>query len=224
VIVHVVAKPEAIQNRAFEKLLASKDISIEPEPLSEKKERAGGNSNPATNKADDQLADKSNLTSSGSDEDLVLVDAPRDKIVSCLAELQHDAANYVGVSVDEPQPNLDRAQVSKSLEQKPTTDFGRYSRGAVAPQQQDSLRSRLYYYGALKDEQEKQKSATDQDLRQEVDRKPQRSDVAQSKDPVALSENRGRARRIALADLGAGQRMSRRWVAAGQADLLRTNR
>ena len=70
---------------------------------------------------------------------MVLVDAPEPTIISCLAGLNQDAENYVGVAVDEPAEIVDRVDANEQLKKKFAVDLRQYNRGIVSQQQKDAF-------------------------------------------------------------------------------------
>ena len=203
VVVHVVANSAAIKNQAFDKLLASNGIDVEAERLSEKTERAGGTANRLAKETDaDHLADKSALQPADGEAevDVVLVDAPKPAIVSCLAGLKQDEVNFVGVEVDQPTASVDRSDAKSPVENKLGFDLGQYGRGVVSQQQKDSFRGRYNYRGAAEMERAKLDRGLVRNLNAVEDRKQQLSEPEQLRRQVRAAEGRGQARRITLSE------------------------
>jgi hypothetical protein len=147
VVVHVLAKRKAIKDRTFDQLLVSNGIAVEPEAPAE---------------SADELADRSRALASSSraaergpaqpvddeaDVDVVLVEAPPVKIKSCLAELNRDSTNYLGVSVDESAP-ADKAPTPQAVPTKKLAmELQQYNRGSVPQRQKEFLaRNKAYYF------------------------------------------------------------------------------
>ena len=81
------------------------------------------------------------------DTDFVLVEAPKPTIISCLASLNKDSANYVGINVDQSANAQARISEKSGSAKKLADDLTRFSRG-IAPQQQAAAdRYGPYYYG-----------------------------------------------------------------------------
>jgi hypothetical protein len=145
VVVHVVARREALENKEFERLLISNGISITPASLS-------GESNVAPQRdraVSSRVADGPGGAppAEQAELDVVLVDAPATKITKFLGELNQDYRNYLGVSVDDPPP----ADKPQALETPPAKklalDLGKYSRGRVPQQQKEYFaRNKSLYY------------------------------------------------------------------------------
>ena len=99
VVVHVVAKREAIQNKSFDRLLASHGIDLVSQSPNDQRKTISGH---AFRKQASELAIKqADESAAEQDTDFVLVEAPKPTIISCLASLNKDSANYVGINVDQ---------------------------------------------------------------------------------------------------------------------------
>jgi anti-sigma factor RsiW len=169
-VVHVDVKPEAYEQRAFDRVLARNGITIEDSANDESKTLAAKSelskdalpqlsargaaptNAPASQSAqvaagrlERQLSDGSAATEN---TDLVLVEAPAAQIQSCLEELRRDDHNYAGVAVDEDQTDTNQT-VTESLRDAPAAkeNWGQYNRGTVSQQQkvQRSPDNSLYY-------------------------------------------------------------------------------
>ncbi|HEX5470996.1 MAG TPA: hypothetical protein VFW73_03875, partial [Lacipirellulaceae bacterium] len=134
-VVHVVAKREAIQNKSFDRLLASHGIDFVSDSP---KDQSQINRSRAFRKQAPEIAIKL-ADKSGEEQgaDFVLVEAPKPTIISCLASLNKDSANYLGINVDQSTAAHDRASEKLAPDNKIADDLSKYSRG-VAPQQQAS--------------------------------------------------------------------------------------
>ena len=148
VVVHVVAKRRAIENKTFEQLLVTNGIAVEAESLAEVKSgiasdrfaRKAKTENPATVEAAGKM-----------DEDesagyAVLVEAPQTTILSCVAGLNKDLDNYVSLEVDESPTPADRGDKAPAPTKKLTTDLGKFSRGIVSERQKEMVRGGQFYY------------------------------------------------------------------------------
>jgi hypothetical protein len=151
VVVHVVAKPEAIKNKSFDKLLLDNGLAIESEIVSDAEERAAITESRAAKPAEVERLTIQSLNKPPSGQtvaDAVLVDAPKATIASCLAGLKNDESNYTGVDVQVPAEPQDRVGGGVELDKKRTSDWTEYNRGFVSQQQKQLLQER-YYYGGL---------------------------------------------------------------------------
>ncbi len=156
VIVRVLAKPEALQNKTFDKILGTNGVEVIELPadgveqLASQKERLTA--------IRQQTADQEKAAeSSDTDTDVILVEAPTQTIFSCLSSLNQDVQNFPGISVDESTPAEEQklkpkaiptdeitaeaeAAPAKALPKLPSAGQKRgldqYSRGYVPPQDQ----------------------------------------------------------------------------------------
>jgi len=153
-VVHVVAKKHALDNNAFEDLLAKHHIQLESNATTlafDASRRAGGAAVRSYKSAEaDRFArDSAMKPAAGEQFDFVEVEAPRQSIVACLTELKQDSANYAGVAVDnltsatEETLNASPASADKK---KLGVDIQLYSRGAVPQQQKDAVTNRVDAY------------------------------------------------------------------------------
>ena len=113
-VVHVNMKPEAMQNKAFDKVLFDNQIPVEEQ-------------------AEEEI-DRSNTSKPAESQnvDVVLVEASPSQVFSCLSDLKKDEANYLGIAVDDRLASSSREQGGKRLE----TDLAQYNRGSVPDQPQ----------------------------------------------------------------------------------------
>ncbi len=145
VVVHVLAKREALENRTFDQLLLSNGIALEPEaaiegtPAAAERYRTMTRSGGTGGRADVPAAETE------ADVDVVLVEAPPTKIKSFLSELNQDYAKYLSVSVDDSAP-ADKA-LAAAPNKKLAGELQQYNRGSVPQQQKEFLeRNKAYYY------------------------------------------------------------------------------
>jgi hypothetical protein len=146
VVVHVLAKPVAIRNKAFDKLLASNGVVVDPTDESEKSAeridqlgRAGVSTSGRIYQQGQQIADEVSQVEEvekaqrTEEIDVVLVEAPPTTIFSCMQDLNSDADNYLGVQVDALAENEIEAvaKAKTPAARKLATDLGIYNRGAV---------------------------------------------------------------------------------------------
>jgi len=139
VVVRVLAKPAAIENKAFDKLLVSNGIALDAE---QSNGQAGGLANrvqapaPLSRAAEaDSAAVAAAAADNESNVDVVLVDAPPSAIYSCLEELNRDSTNYAGVAIEDVPDNQESASTTAPTK-KLAFDLNKYNRGIVPPQQQ----------------------------------------------------------------------------------------
>jgi hypothetical protein len=133
-VVHVNARPEALEQKLFDAMLARNGITVE-EP-----------SEPATSELRDESVDtlsRSGVTGSRtsaaessrageqSEVDVVLVEAPPAQIYGCLAEIDADRANYLGIEVDDALVPAERAAANRSS----NLDWKQHERGSVPVKQ-----------------------------------------------------------------------------------------
>lgn len=190
VVVHVVAKPEAFANKSLESLLANNKIRIESDSQPNKSEiSASGLAGPGGSGRADKVLPADDSKKRANDEfEVVLVDAPRSSIESCLNQLKGDSANYAGVEVEPPA-------ISEGLERKTAKiDTGveslrNYNRGTVAQAQKEAFH--YYYDGAVEPG-----GMPADELSQQVPANQPES--LQEREKVALS--RGVARRLSPGD------------------------
>jgi hypothetical protein len=156
-VVHVVVKPEALRNKAFDQLLAKNGVEWE-EPLSRETAAASLEEKLAQNVTlDRSISRRRSLTveenARQTAEEAVLVEAPRKTIELCLSALKQDQDSYLGVSVDAPGTEAAKDKVSDEslVEAEETTkrladDLGsRFNRGIVPPQSAEQSNERYSY-------------------------------------------------------------------------------
>jgi anti-sigma factor RsiW len=160
-VIRVQVQSEAFKGRAFDRMLDRNGIVVEESPdqsaasplaANENERDAALKSTPessapsnapapqAGNLAFDgrprQLDEALSNNAAAADTDLVLVEAPKEKIESCLREIQKDDHTYLGVAVDEEEILRKKADVADASK----ANWQQYSRGVV-PQQQTLGRS-----------------------------------------------------------------------------------
>jgi anti-sigma factor RsiW len=201
VVVHVVAKPEALQNKTFDKLLASNGITIETG-----QQRSGGAvlsdsaRRLAADKETEQLAETSVEKSVSDQVELVLIDAPKPAVFSCLAGLKQDAENYVGVAVDEPAETVDRADAESPLKKKFASDLGQFNRGIVSQKQKDAFGDRYLYRESAGGGRSKSERGLARGSIAGENRKSNVNESEMKRLQSIAAENRGRAQRLSPAD------------------------
>lgn len=208
VVVHVLAKPVAIQNKAFDKLLVSNGINIEAETI--------GNEATDPAKVPPAAKPESGARQLGSlkvaqptdQVDMVLVDAPESAVNSCLADLQKDADNYASVEVEEA-PSLDRAKRQEQLKEKVATGFGQYNRGMIPQQQKENFRNQFYYQS--NEPQQPAKTQAAASAEPVINRQYQLNlqDLRRAQQRAQSSDNRGRALRFSQSNVQNVERSAR---------------
>jgi len=149
VVVRVLVKREAIEQKKFERLLAAHGITFEPEPNGEQPEidrRLGqqGIEDLARRRLAQTTAERA--PGAAEDREWVLVEAPAGAIASCLKDLHGDEENFLGVAVEDG-PATDQVSSSESLAaQKPAADLSQFNRGIVPPRSQRALPSDESYF------------------------------------------------------------------------------
>lgn len=151
-VVHVVAKKYALDNKAFEDLLAKNRITFEPESnrlAFEESRRAGGTVYRSSKMAEaDRFVGQAAKPTGGAQEvEFLEVEAPRQSIESCLTELQQDSANYAGVAIDKVSVGPENTDKSASADKKLVTDLSRFNRGNVSQAQKDVVPEKFYAFG-----------------------------------------------------------------------------
>jgi hypothetical protein len=160
VVVHVLTKRSAFENNAFEDLLRKNGVNFETSTRSfdasgalAAREPASATSSREEPQSSSTLADGTEVkvevdAVTDADVEVVLVDAPSSTILSCMDALNKDAANYLGVSVEEPAATKELQEKTASetpLVEKLTTDMAKFNRGSM-PQQQDKLARDKFYF------------------------------------------------------------------------------
>jgi hypothetical protein len=165
VVVRVLARREALENKAFDQLLASNGIEMDAEAAdgtSSLTVGARARPQPAQQGESETLLKNPapQPPASGNQDELVLVDAPAPAIESSLATLNADEVNYLGVAVEQaPATGRDRqneeSAVSDISSIEPNAlsdksgagpDWTKYNRGMVPPLKGSLAQDAFYYY------------------------------------------------------------------------------
>jgi hypothetical protein len=146
VVVHVLAKRKALEDKSFEKLLAENGIAVEPElPAEQQAAELSGAGFKAASGREEQLANRSFNFQAGCE--VVLVEAPSPAIESCMADLNQDTINYLSVEIDDSVVLADETEAIAPPVKKLAVDLGKYSRGVVPPQQKETIeRDKAAFY------------------------------------------------------------------------------
>ena len=152
VVVRVVAKPEALKNGSFERLLAEHKIEFEPHFVTNDSLSFGGGklSKPAQNKIASQEQSNTAAETHASPTEMVVVEAPASTIESCLADLNKNSDDFLSIAVNEDLQLQDRFDVklkstpAKKLAEK-STNLSRFNRGVLPADQKDIASLHDYY-------------------------------------------------------------------------------
>jgi hypothetical protein len=202
VVVHVVAKKDALENKTFEGLLRNNNITIDPESqVEDRAGGAGGAVNRSMKRADaDRFAGAlEGKPASGQQEEveMLLVEAPRQTIESCLDGLYKDTENYPGVEV--ANTTAGKEVTAKTAQDKAaTTNLSRYSRGRVPQEQKDIVGYRFYNDSEAGAERSQSNFDFQGGVRasEGLDRLHKTEQLQERKAKSDSVETRGRARRI----------------------------
>jgi anti-sigma factor RsiW len=150
VVVHVLAKRAALENKAFDQLLVSNGIAVDLAAPVEEPNARHERSRTLSGRVAEQ-PDTPAPADSEADVDVVLVEAPTPTIESCLKELNQDYANYVGVEVQGATPAAGPSEEPLTPQAAPVkklaVDLGQYSRGIISRRQKESFaREQTQYY------------------------------------------------------------------------------
>lgn len=215
-VVHVVAKKYALDNKAFEDLLAKNHIQLESNSTTlafEEAHRASGIVNRSSKAANaDRFAGQveAKTTDGAQEVELLEVEASRQSIESCLTELQQDSANYAGVAIEKVALGQEGEEKSESADKKLVTDLSRFNRGNISQTQKDIVPEKLYAFGGGKDRADtisldtaKAKSETSESSGKPLQQAKQLKESKQlrvTQDGVE-KESLGRARRLTPVEL-----------------------
>jgi hypothetical protein len=158
-VVHVTAKREALENRAFEKLLVSNGIAVESGPAIDDGSFTAGTRIRSLGQSAAQ-PERSGFGAAGASHegeenvDVVLVEAPTTAIMSCLSDMNQDYSNYLSLSVDDKStPAASASALKAAISSKLKVDLNKYSRGIVPQQQKDLFaRNKSRYYQAPREQ------------------------------------------------------------------------
>jgi anti-sigma factor RsiW len=156
IVVRVVAKPDALKNGAFERLLANNKIEFESQPAKNESRSFGGLlTKPA--QTEGAFKEQSNRAAENrSDEkQMVLVEAPAPAIESFLAGLNKNSNDFLSITVREQPQSLDRFDADSTTKKlsETTNGLSRFSRGSTATAQKDAIDPRYYFHEYDFDEQ-----------------------------------------------------------------------
>lgn len=148
-VVRLVARREAIEQKKFERLLAENGITIEPDssgdrPETDRRLRRKEALETFTHR---RLAETTteHQAEESVDDHLVLVEAPATSIASLLSALHDDTANYLGVAV-ETEPAAEASSTGTWATPKAAAEFAQFSRGIVPPRDKQVLADTPYNF------------------------------------------------------------------------------
>ncbi len=170
VVVRVLARREAVQNKSFDRLLEQNGIEVDTE-AAESASLSTVRARSTLELADERTAEGLRESTSPqpsaneSEEEVVLVEAPASAITSSLETLKADEVNYLGIAVDDSAAKeisnrfgaraganystSDQDAFAKKLREQ--LDWTKFNRGVV-PQTEYSLsRDKLYFYESAND-------------------------------------------------------------------------
>ena len=148
VVVRVVAKPDAIKNGSFDRLLADNKIEFLAQPEKSQSFGFGGGKLPQALKSESAVKQLSKNAEPRAG-DAVLVEAPAATIESCLAALNKNANDFSSIDVIEESQSHDRFDAKSTPPKKlaeTSQNLNRFSRGNVPVTQKDAIDSRYYFY------------------------------------------------------------------------------
>jgi anti-sigma factor RsiW len=163
VVVHVMARRTALENKRFEQLLTTNGIQIDEAPVAERANETAPLGRQAVREREARRA-RAPVAQEQQDatpeEEVVLVEAAPTTIMSCLESLKRDEENYMGIKVDDSTDrDLLRETVSAAAKDfaviepadKPKKlaeelDLARFNRGVVPVKQDLPTRDKEFYY------------------------------------------------------------------------------
>jgi hypothetical protein len=148
VVVRVVAKPDALKNGSFDRLLADNKIEFVPQPEKGQPLSFGGGKLPQSVKSESGVNQLSKNVKAQA-VDMVLVEAPAPAIESCLTALNKNSNDFSSIAVSEEPQSTDRFDAkitpSKKLAEN-SRNLSQFSRGNFPVAQKDAIDPRRYFY------------------------------------------------------------------------------
>jgi hypothetical protein len=146
-VVHLEMKPEALSQKVFDATLLRCNIVIEEAEAAHEESLARDDRSEAALADLRQATDKIAASTTASPNEpkqveVVLVEAQRAQIESCLAEIDADAENFLGIAVDEPLTPMKKL-AAKELA---GVDWKQYDRGQVPQQRKLERAADASYY------------------------------------------------------------------------------
>jgi hypothetical protein len=194
VVVHVSAKPAAIQGGEFEKLLARNGVEFdEKDKIDEGISSKDAVKRSVSDSAKSEVADRKKSAEKDS-IDVVVVDAPRDVVAACMADLQHDESNFASVEVEQPMATEKSAATTANVAKQLGSELRQYNRGMNANKPGFGTR----FYAADSAGQDRAQS---KELNQPAagNASPSEQNEQRSRNQRAAQANRGRALRVQVA-------------------------
>jgi hypothetical protein len=146
IVVRVVAKRDALQNKLFDELLANLNIDVETEPA---KAPASTSASELATRIDESRATAADKSGPAHESDVVLVEAPEPAIANFLDVINKDTANFVGIDVSDSATARELAAFKKPVKAKAAEDLSRFSRGAVPHPASRSADDYAHYYNEI---------------------------------------------------------------------------
>jgi hypothetical protein len=201
-IVQVLARPAALQNKSLDQLLMRRGIRFEPDRSADKAPNLAARryAKQAENAA--AASTPTTIAAANQNVDVVLVEAPAPAIAACLADLNQDIQNYAGISVEGPAELTDRSDSKLAAPKKTGDDFQKYNRGSMPQQRSDAWSLQDHYFGYSGAGESAAPSTRNGGEVQSGIAPKESSPVVNEELKKSGPENVGRARR--LAPLGAG--------------------
>lgn len=196
VVVHVSAKPAAIRGGEFEKLLArngvefdEKDKSGDSSAAGETRKKSVASASQARDAIRDRDAQKQSV-------DIVVVDAPRDVVAACMADLQQDASNFASVEVEQPSENKEAASTTPDVAKQLGSEWQQYNRGIVGEKQ--AAGNQFYAFDSANKDRGQLKAESNPRENARGGQSPANNQEAIGQ--RAAQANRGRALRVPVAE------------------------
>jgi hypothetical protein len=226
VVVHVSAKPTAIRGGEFEKLLTRNGVEFDEQDQAEGAAATSEKGKKSVARPTQSRDANRDTDARKNPVDIVVVDAPRDVVAACMADLQQDASNFASVEVEVEQPaeSKEAAPAAPDVAKQLGSELRQYNRGIVsekrpADNQFSASDSANKDRGQLK--QESKQPANTRDGQSSQNNQP-------SQNQRASQANRGRAMRMqatenetqTLSDSQLGRRAAG-FGGGGEAEVLR---
>lgn len=147
VVVRVVAKPDALKNGSFERLLADNKLEFVPQPAQNGPRSFSGGKLPTTLQS--ALKDQVSNNVERRAVDMVLVEAPAPVVESCLAQLNKNENDFLSIAVSEEPQSHDRFDAKSTPAKKlavTSKNLSHFSRGTAPPVQEETIDLRKWYY------------------------------------------------------------------------------
>ena len=140
VVVHVSAKPAAIRGGEFEKLLARNGVEFDEKGKAEEATATADSIKKAVARSPESYDASRDKSGTNKPVDMVVVDAPRDVVAACMADLQHDESNFASVEVDQPSANDRASAATTDVAKQLGSELRQYNRGMTTVKQPPGTR------------------------------------------------------------------------------------